>query len=317
MPRSTRLRWRRGEEHRTNPKRDGLREFESLNTASRCSDMIDVRQLEAAVPAPKPLAGYQSYKGLPQLAGLCTVEEAAKPGLSVEECVRRLKRFHYAFKRLHEILTARITAEPIYELKTGFAHHAYLCAEHVDGAAHAHRRDARAAAGAGGRAAPGAGGVLRRDPRGADDGGAAGRRLRLALSALWTTRSSSTMADTNPLTDAPSRRVLRFARLELDDMIEFGRRQCMPRSPATPKRCASGCGSTGSPARRLLGRRPAVWTAPARQSASPSDASLLREALRLRPRPAARRALHRPVEPGRERRGVPLRRDDARRGPRR
>ncbi len=42
-----------------------------------------------------------------------------------------MKRYHYAFKRLHQILTARITAEPIYELKTGFAHHAYLCAEHV------------------------------------------------------------------------------------------------------------------------------------------------------------------------------------------
>src|ERR1700745_1884177 len=82
-------------------------------------------------PTPTPLAGYRSYKGLPQLAGLCTVEEAAKPGLLVEECVRRLKRFHYCFKRLHQILTARITSEPIYELKTGFAHHAYLCAEHV------------------------------------------------------------------------------------------------------------------------------------------------------------------------------------------
>src|SRR2546423_9150045 len=81
--------------------------------------------------APKPLENYQSYKGLPPLAGLCTLEEAAKPGLSVEECVRRLKRFHYAFKRLHQILTARITAEPIYELKTAFSHHAYLCAEHV------------------------------------------------------------------------------------------------------------------------------------------------------------------------------------------
>src|SRR3954470_10546757 len=83
------------------------------------------------MPTPTPLSGYKSYKGLPPLAGLCTVEEAAKPGLSVEECVRRLKRFHYCFKRLHGILTARITAEPIYELKTGFSHHAYLCAEHV------------------------------------------------------------------------------------------------------------------------------------------------------------------------------------------
>src|SRR5437016_14281158 len=74
---------------------------------------------------------YRSYRGLPTLAGLATVEEAAKPGLSVEACVTRLKRYHYAFLRLHEILVARITAEPIYELKTGFAHHAYLCAEHV------------------------------------------------------------------------------------------------------------------------------------------------------------------------------------------
>src|SRR5437870_3360657 len=74
---------------------------------------------------------YQSYRGLPTLAGLASIEDAAKPGLSVEACVARLKRYHYAFMRLHEILTSRITAEPIYELKTGFSHHAYLCAEHV------------------------------------------------------------------------------------------------------------------------------------------------------------------------------------------
>src|SRR5215510_14163246 len=74
---------------------------------------------------------YHSYRYLPTLAGLATLEEAARPGLSVESCVARLKRYHYAFLRLHEILTARITAEPIYELKTGFSHHAYLCSEHV------------------------------------------------------------------------------------------------------------------------------------------------------------------------------------------
>src|SRR5437762_4130696 len=74
---------------------------------------------------------YKSHRGLPTLAGLATIAEAAKPGLSVAACVARLKRYHYAFLRLHEIFTARITAEPIYELKTGFAHQAYLCAEHV------------------------------------------------------------------------------------------------------------------------------------------------------------------------------------------
>ena len=77
-------------------------------------------------------ADYRTYRGLPALAGLCSHADAAKPGLPVENCVARLKAFHYAFKRLHEILVARITAEPIYELKTAFAHHAYLCAEHVE-----------------------------------------------------------------------------------------------------------------------------------------------------------------------------------------
>src|SRR3954453_13401464 len=74
---------------------------------------------------------YQSYRGLPPMAGLCSMREAASPGLSVEACVARLKRYHYAFKRLHEILVARLTAEPIYELKMAFSLHAHLCAEHV------------------------------------------------------------------------------------------------------------------------------------------------------------------------------------------
>src|ERR1043165_5129078 len=74
---------------------------------------------------------FQSYRNLPPVAGICSMPEAMKPGLSVEECVRRLKRYHYAFKRLHEIFTARITAEPIYELKMGFSLHAHLCAEHA------------------------------------------------------------------------------------------------------------------------------------------------------------------------------------------
>src|SRR2546430_17724163 len=71
------------------------------------------------------------YRNLPSLAGLCSMADAMKPGLSVEQCVTRLKRYHYAFKRLHQIFTARITAEPLYELKMAFSHHGYLCAEHV------------------------------------------------------------------------------------------------------------------------------------------------------------------------------------------
>ncbi len=172
------------------------------------------------MPIPTPLRDYRSYKGLPPLAGLCTVEEAAKPGLSVEECVRRLKRFHYCFKRLHGILTARITAEPIYELKTGFAHHAYLCAEHVT----ALRTRI---------------GEMREPPLGLEDvphpalevyfdeiqsapttqDFVAGVSMQ-ALGALYVAIEKY-QAETNPLTDAPSRRVLRFALLELHEMQQF------------------------------------------------------------------------------------------------
>src|SRR5258705_2862030 len=77
------------------------------------------------------MSTYKSYRQLPVLAGVCSMEDAMKPGLSVEECVRRLKRYHYVFKRLHQIFTARITAEPVYELKMGFSLHAHLCAEHA------------------------------------------------------------------------------------------------------------------------------------------------------------------------------------------
>jgi hypothetical protein len=168
-------------------------------------------------------ANYQSYRGLPTLAGLATLTEAAKPGLSVEACVARLKRFHYAFRRLHEIFTARITAEPIYELKTGFSHHAYLCAEHV-------------------MALRTRVGEMREPPLGLEVVPDAALEIffdeilaapttgellvglyERALPALDAALHRH-MADTNPLTDAPSVRVCRFARLELADMIAFGNR---------------------------------------------------------------------------------------------
>lgn len=164
---------------------------------------------------------YPSYRGLPTLAGLATLAEAARPGLGVEACVARLKRFHYALVRLHEILTARITAEPIYELKTGFSLHSYLCAEHVQ----ALRTRI---------------GEMREPPLGLEEVPHEALRVFfdeilaapttaalvygvyvVALPELDTAMARHT-ADTNPLTDAPSVRVCRFARLELADMIAFG-----------------------------------------------------------------------------------------------
>src|SRR3954462_13458347 len=164
---------------------------------------------------------YRSYHGLPTLAGLATIAEAAGPGLGVEACVARLKRYHYAFVRLHEILTARITAEPIYELKTAFSLHSYLCAEHVQ----AIRTRV---------------GEMREPPLGleAEPDPALGVFFDEILAAPTTAELlvgvyekalpaldaalELHLADTNPLADAPSVRVCRFARLELADMIDFG-----------------------------------------------------------------------------------------------
>ena len=177
---------------------------------------------------------YHSYRGLPTLAGLATIDEAARPGLSVEACVARLKRYHYAFVRLHEILTARITAEPIYELKTGFSLHSYLCSEHVQ----AIRTRV---------------GEMREPPLGLEDVPHAALKVffdeiraapttdalllgiyEKALPALDAALERH-MRDTNPLVDAPSIRVLRFARLELADMLDFGEK-CIARLVDSGKR---------------------------------------------------------------------------------
>src|SRR6266566_3789527 len=166
---------------------------------------------------------YKSFRGLPPLAGVCSMADAMKPGLSVEECVRRLKRYHYAFKRLQQLFTARITAEPIYELKMVFSHHAHLCAEH---AAALRQRV----------------GEMREPPLGLEAvpdpsleiffdeilGAPTTEELVLGLyeKAFPAVKEAlgRHVADTNPLVDQPSVRLCRFALLELEDMLTFGAR---------------------------------------------------------------------------------------------
>jgi len=170
------------------------------------------------VPTMSP---YQTFHGLPALAGLASFEAAQHPGLSVEECVRRLKRFHYAFKRLHEILLARLTAEPVYELKMAFSRHAHYCAEHAT----ALRQRV---------------GEMREPPLGLDivpdpaleiffdeilaaptTGelllGVYAHALPVLGAALEKHRTV-----TNPLADAPSVRLIKFALLEIEEMDDYG-----------------------------------------------------------------------------------------------
>ncbi|HCQ34036.1 MAG TPA: hypothetical protein DIV54_11100, partial [Verrucomicrobiales bacterium] len=74
---------------------------------------------------------YRSLHGLPGLAGLAGFADAAGPGIGVQECVDRLKCFHYVLQRTWQVLLTRIACEPIYELKMGYSYHAHLVAEHI------------------------------------------------------------------------------------------------------------------------------------------------------------------------------------------
>jgi hypothetical protein len=70
-------------------------------------------------------------QGIPPLAGLCSYQDAAKPGLGVDETVGRLKRYGYALRRLHEVAAAHLPATPEWEIKCALSLHLWLDAEHV------------------------------------------------------------------------------------------------------------------------------------------------------------------------------------------
>lgn len=75
------------------------------------------------------LKGVRVPEGIPPLVGLGRMEDAFEKGLSVTESVECLKRFHWAFRQLHRVWLAKLTAEPVYELKMAYSYHAWLAAE--------------------------------------------------------------------------------------------------------------------------------------------------------------------------------------------
>jgi hypothetical protein len=142
-------------------------------------------------------------------------------GFSIDDCVARLKRHHWAFRRLHDIFIKRLTAEPIYELKMAFSLHAHYCAEHA--AAWRHRV-----------------GEMREPPLGLDvvphpalevffDEILAAPETDALLFGIYEVALPALrealqrhIDETNRLVDHPSFRICRFALIEVDEMIAFG-----------------------------------------------------------------------------------------------
>ncbi len=178
---------------------------------------------------PKPgsdLSRYTGYRNLPPLAGLASMQRAATAFAganvwSLDDSVDRLKRLHYVLKRLYETFTARITGEAIYELKTAFSYHGYLCAEQVT---LIRRRVSE----------------MREPPLGLDkiphpglerlmDEVLASPNTELLLLSVYEVVLPATMQalkrlkeDAHPLADAPTVRTARLMEFELADVLHFG-----------------------------------------------------------------------------------------------
>ena len=162
---------------------------------------------------------------LPELAGVATYAQAARVGFSVEDNVRRLLRFHWVERRLMGILVAHLTSEPVWEMKCAFALHQWQSAEHVD----ALRRRVMEMR----NPAPPLDAIPEND--------ASARALDAFLEQVDAARDTGELlagvygvlypaladayrehvARTNPLVDHPTRRILKFALLDLEEAIAW------------------------------------------------------------------------------------------------
>ncbi|MBX3741114.1 MAG: hypothetical protein KF712_09000 [Akkermansiaceae bacterium] len=207
----------------------------------------------------------QPHRGLPALAGITTFEEALKEGLAVGESVNRLKRFHYAFWRLHGIVIARLTAEPLYELKMAFSRHGYLAAE----------ADTLFRARVGEMREPPLG--LEKIPHPAlavffdeilcspttED--LVEGVYRIAFPELKAALEKY-VADVHPLADAPSMRIARIALMDLEEITAYGTAACRALLPPERDRqwsdllhvCLAAAGGLDGSA-PAMGSEPTRW----------------------------------------------------------
>ena len=165
------------------------------------------------------------YDLIPELAGLATYAEAAKIGWSVDENVHRLMRLQWTERRLMRAMIARITPEPVWEVKCALALHQWQSALRID-ALRERIAEMR-------HPLP----QLDGTPEGAEDVD----RLYDDLDRLSTTREfveaiyfaalpslaaayRQHLDGCNPLVDHPTTRIIRAGLPDLDDAIEWGRR---------------------------------------------------------------------------------------------
>jgi hypothetical protein len=165
------------------------------------------------------------YDTIPELAGVATYETAARVGYSVADNVERLLRYAWTERRLMTTLVAHIPAMPVWEVKCAMALHQWQSAEHVDAlrtriAEMRNPVPSLDTAPAGGSVAA-LDEVLDAASRATDPAGIVERVYGVAFPVLAQAYRAH-LAETNPLVDHPTRRLLRLALQETEDAMAWG-----------------------------------------------------------------------------------------------
>ncbi len=159
--------------------------------------------------------------GIPPLAGVCTYEQASQVGYDVDTNVELMRRYNYVETRLVQLYSLRLTATPEWEVKGAFSLHMWLDAEHsraLRTRAHELRHpplfldnvpDARLKA------------LM-------DEVLCAADTLELLVGVYRVVKPALVsscerhLAETNPLVDQPTRRLLRFNVMEEEEAAAWG-----------------------------------------------------------------------------------------------
>src|SRR2546423_14200435 len=169
-----------------------------------------------------------SIAEFPELAGVATFGAASRIALSVDEDVARLMRFRWVERRVLAFFVAHLTSEPVWEVKCAFALHQWQSAEHVDAL---RRRIAEMRS-----PTPRLDTIPENDPTagpleaflGQVDAARDTQELLAGVYGVLLPALAAAYRDhvarTNPLVDYPTRRLLRFAVIDIDEALSVRRR---------------------------------------------------------------------------------------------
>jgi hypothetical protein len=167
------------------------------------------------------MSTHTSASSAPPLAGIATYDQAARIGYSVDENVERLRRIHWAERRLMNVMLAHLSRTPEWEVKCALALHQWYAAEHADWLRKRITEMRHPAPSLDVSPDDGLDAFLEELLRSRDTIELLTGVYGVALPALRDAYSHH-LKDTNPLVDQPTRRFMRFALLEVTEAIAWG-----------------------------------------------------------------------------------------------